>query len=767
MRRIVDRRLEIGAAVCAALVVMVALQLHGSTPTFRHDWQWPALAEMLRALARQKLDAWWWAGFGGPNIAVQVHPYFVVPALASSMLAPFPILLVVCACVWALAAGSMAALLRERFGAAGGAAFAGAMLYAFAPLVVVKTVAGHLPYLAAYAVVPAALWAALGDGLLCAVVLAGAVAWATLQVQVLAVLIVLSFVFRRLRLRYAAAASALGVCAGAAHWWTLIRPGATGATLAMLTSLPWEQNLSAPLGAALMGTGYFRPYWEHAQPPGTTIVYVVFAALYSAAALAAPFFTTFAFRWRIAAIYVAGVALVAGLNGPLALPLAAAFGVVPAASAFRELYDLSILIVVAGSIGAGVLLSRFGAGASTFVAVAVTLVAVAPWLGGGVLSQTGTDPDAARLGAVFDRLADAAPLTRFLISPAVNPVGPREGSPAGADPLAFGYRELMPLWIYLPEAYEPDYLWLLAADRNGRVHRSLGVSAIVRRTSFETKRAAERGWPVRPGFLGATLVPDGLNGRAFGEIEIYELPRPLPILQLATRRFRALATPNVAFDAARGTDPLHGFAPIADVWDLSAMMAAGAPSGVMTFARDASVRVTCAHGQRRIALAAIGHGAIDGRPFDAGSWTTTSVDCLRPLQAAAAPMIGFAPLADVTNAGAIAALLTAGRQPLASLRRDGDTLTARVPACARCALVLAERFDPGWTLLRPDGTPLVASDAGGFNVWNLDLRANDVVRVAYHPAANVLAAVAVSVAAWAAITCALAALGFAALARRR
>jgi hypothetical protein len=766
MHRIVDRRLEIGAAVCAALVVMVALQLHGSTPTFRHDWQWPALPEMLWTLARQKLDAWWWAGFGGPNIAVQVHPYFVVPALASTVLAPFPLLLVLCACVWALAAGSMAALLRERFGATGGAAFAGAMLYAFAPLVVVKTVAGHLPYLAAYAVVPAALWAALGDGLLCAVVLAAAVAWATLQVQVLAALIVLSFVFRRLRLGYAVAACALGVCAGAAHWWTLVRPGATGATLAMLTSRPWEQNLSAPFGAALMGTGYFRPYWEHAQPPGTTVVYLLFAALYAAAALAAPFLTTFAFRWRTAAIYVAGVALVAGLNGPLSVPLAAAFGVVPAASAFRELYDLSILIVVAGSIGAGVLLSRLGARASAFVAVAVTLVAVAPWLGGGVLSQTGTDPGAARLSAAFDRLADAAPLTRFLISPAVNPVGPREGSPAGADPLAFGYRELMPLWIYLPEAYEPDYLWLLAADRNGRVHRSLGVSAIVRRTNFVTKRA-ERGRPLRSAFVAATLVPDGLSARAVGDIEIYELPRPLPILQLATQQFSTLATPNVAFDAPRGTDPLEGFASIADVWDLSAVLAAGAPSGVLTFARHASVRVTCAHGKQRMSLAAIGHGTIDGRPFDAGSWTTTSVDCLRPLQAGAAPMIAFAPLADVANAGAIAALVTADRQPLASLRRDGDTLTARVPACARCALVLAERFDPGWILQQPDGTALVASDAGGLNVWNLDLRANDVVRIVYHPAANVLVAVALSIAAWAAITCALATIGFAALARRR
>jgi len=729
--------------------------MHGSAPAFRHDWQWPALRQTFAGVATQKLDAWWWIGFGDPNIAAQLHPFFAFPNTAGDLLGSFPILAGLFSIVWGASAWGMVALLRDRFGAADAGAFAGAFLYAFAPLVVVKVVAGHLPYLTAYAALPFVIWSSMGSDRKAAIVLAASLCVAGLQLQLFAVAFALMVLFRRLRWAYMAGAAALALCTIAPYLWSLLRPGAAVVTRELMTTRPWELNLSAPLLEAAGGLGYFEPYWQASYPSEIPFAWL-FALLYPLGVAGALLSARYPFRWYLAAIYVVGVLLVAGLHGPLGLPLEAAFNVLPAASAFRELYDLAILIVFACACGFAETLSRIPVRAAWTVTAGVVLLAVTPWVDRGVLSQTGTTAPSPQLQSFLDRRDATAPLTRFLIVPTINPVGRRDESWSGVDSLALPYRSLMPLWIYMPKGLDPAYLWLAAGDA-ATVDRSLGISAIIRRGGYETKHLDHQPQVVLgPGFSADSLIPSHVSGKQIdGQYSLYETRAPLPILQLVPARFSAVLPRSVWFESEHGSNPRLTFAPILDYWYLSSKLAHGAPSGVVTFARRAGVRPRCDVSTMSADIGVLGTGSIDGRNIDAGSWMPLHVICGRLLQVAAKPMIALTPLRDLANWDETRRLLLARRIPLRHLERSDDKLVASAGPCRRCSLVLAERFDPGWILLGSNDHDIAASDVGGFNEWNVDLTAGEQLRVFYRPALALAVAVDLSIAAWLAISVAL------------
>jgi hypothetical protein len=129
-------------------------------------------------------------------------------------------------------------------------------------------------------------------------------------------------------------------------------------------------------------------------------------------------------------------------------------------------------------------------------------------------------------------------------------------------------------------------------------------------------------------------------------------------------------------------------------------------------------------------------------------------------------MIALTSIEDLNNWDETRRFLDSSRVRLRDVARSSDTLAATTTECRHCTLILAERFDPGWVMIDPEGREIVSRNGGGFNEWDVDSSLGERVRVHYRPALGLAVATAVSAGAWITIGLAVLTIGAGAIARR-
>ena len=160
----------------------------------------------------------------------------------------------------------------------------------------------------------------------------------------------------------------------------------------------------------------------------------------------------------------------------------------------------------------------------------------------------------------------------------------------------------------------------------------------------------------------------------------------VPILQLSPKRYGAVSTTTMRFAGEHGSNPRRTVAPIIDFWYLSAELAHGAPSGIMTFAADTRALPICTNNLAANEGAVLGNGTIDGQEVHASAWTPMRFSCGTVLKIAARPMIALTSIEDLGNWDEASAVLDSRRVPLRNVARSSDTLTATTTGCRGCSL---------------------------------------------------------------------------------
>lgn len=162
----------------AAAAIAAPFALRAGVPGLRHDWLWSPDARILAHWALDSLSTWNPRGFGSDAQPPEVN--FVLLAIGAFSWLGVPPHVVLFFVIWtplaAGAAGMLALLRRLEIAIAPAAALAIALSYAASPVLFQKSIAGHIYYLAAYALLPwfaAAAWDAASSRKMWSALLAG------------------------------------------------------------------------------------------------------------------------------------------------------------------------------------------------------------------------------------------------------------------------------------------------------------------------------------------------------------------------------------------------------------------------------------------------------------------------------------------------------------------------------------------------------------------------------------------------------------------
>ncbi|MGI8736206.1 MAG: hypothetical protein DLM53_10800 [Candidatus Eremiobacter antarcticus] len=735
-------QLTASMAFCS-LALGFALWAHSGIPAYRHDWQWPPLSAMLAHSLPARLAAWNWNGLGAPNLALQVHPFFVLTAGLASVCSPKAIL-IGCMVVYACMAASGATVLSMRLLQAtpDGALVAG-VLYALAPLVVNELVAGHVEVLLAYAAVPWAIAASLSSQRSAALLLGSALAWTTLHIQYLLFAVVLIAIVGKVRVnRLTAGPLACAAVVALLGLWSVLNEHAQTVEAQMRTSLPWVVVQSADPIDAMRAVGYFARYWETAA--AHLPLQWLYPWIYPAAVLAAAAVRRGPTTLRLLAAYAVGFLVLSGTKGPAAPAFSWLFSHSLGASALRELYHGAIFVVLPGSVAAAWALSALRWRPMRLaLAAAVAALAAAPFFTGSALGQTGsiTRQDVEASAASFEHAGAA----RFFLRPGVNPMGPVSFDFGGADPLAFSVGEGMPFSVYSASGGDAATVFTLerAFVGSAEITKALGIGLILDRKGFETKFSPNvpfgHAFKIRE-LPGEAPLPAGwrvIHADAASRISVS--PSPASIVRLLKAPTgRGDKREVVSFDVIHGSDIGRAWAPAQDFWYLALPAAIAAADGALTFARDAAVGVQCIPGVR---TADVYRWEISQPPASSGSlgWHLQRPPCGATLRSASR-----APTLTILTA---ASALQGWRELVALGRREEATLknVSRSPSavsatsaedCRRCEVVLAERCDAGWALSVDGQTVPRRGEPCLFdtlNVWSVSLKPGARLLVRYGP----------------------------------
>lgn len=506
-------------ALCCAISVWPIAE-SGSIPAFQQDWAWP----ISRAGDLQWLHAfvglWDERSLGQAN-ALPWQTYAAVPAaLFVLAFGPSAGLALWLFAVLMTAALGCAWMLRE-FGARGAAALVPAAMYAFSPVAFTRLAAGHVPYLVAYALLPFALGyakralergdtrAAIAMGLLLGL--------AACQVQFLAIgwiaVAVLACVLNRSPGWTGRFAVALIVSLAVQLQWLL--PLAVSSTAALYSGQPalisFEYNNSAVPASAAIALGYFPHYYErHALPATFWVLYAIVAGGLIAA---------FCANRRRAAIAltltVLGFILVAGLYGPLSVPLQWAFSHAGWFAVFRDLHYFAVLTAIGAALALGLTLQTFPK--AVWPALAMVLWVSVPAIGGAatrdlIVPRTELDDANADMRAVAARGPG-----RVLWLPAEEPLGRIGSATRGRDFTAYG----PPGNPSVSDAFQnPQLAYALATLRAGRPDwnalRAMDVRYVVFRRYIAANRDENFGTGTSMAFRGRSDAEIGtlLRGEA-------------------------------------------------------------------------------------------------------------------------------------------------------------------------------------------------------------------------------------------------------------
>jgi hypothetical protein len=349
--------------VVLALSVAAPFCLRDGVPGLRHDWSWPVNVDGFRFWFVAGFSSWNPSGFGMPSAAPVVNVIALLWwGLAAIVRSPQLVLLVfLCAC-FVLGQLGMIRLFRELdiepdpvtswlLGAS----------YAYSPVLFQKLVAGHLYYIAAYALLPWFTYygwrACRGRGPVDATILAGLIlAVSSTQIQFLffdALILAIIAVTLPQRRRNALVFLAV-LCFGVLYNVVALvnfPAGEGGGIAARHATRQWEVNLSASL-SELFALGGYLHYDLAALPAALRPLYTLATYVFAVTALAAVVLTmALKDRARVVLVFTAiaavGILVAAGWYGPLQIPLQYAMYHYASFAIFRELFHFMVLYVFA------------------------------------------------------------------------------------------------------------------------------------------------------------------------------------------------------------------------------------------------------------------------------------------------------------------------------------------------------------------------------------------------------------------------------------
>lgn len=440
--------IAVAIAVGASLLVLRPVLAMHAPPAYSQDWAWPVTPASLPDFLAFAFSAWHPTSLGVRNIYPSFAPLWVIEYLVMivfGLTGGVKILLVGIFVSAALGATRLARIVARIPWC--DAALAG-VVYVGLPAFSDKLVAGHLGVLVAWAALPIALGALAEDRLdrplerwICIL----ATLWCGVQVQFLIVapfvllLFLGAFSSPRRVATFALAMAALTLANATSIVQLLTSYATTPWLSAEHTILQWEYAQSVAFPQMLFGTGYFAGYDRIAGDP----TFAVFRAVALAAVVAALVIVCVTRRTRvwaaIAVIYLAGVAIIANLRGPLHEIAAFLYTNVTAASAFRETFHMAALVVLPLGLAAAAvpsLTARFGRHAEALALVLTAIVVVSA----SSLSLTGTIAGELRPYPAAD-LPSAAAMralpqgARVVVTPINQPVASSITGTSGLDPI--------------------------------------------------------------------------------------------------------------------------------------------------------------------------------------------------------------------------------------------------------------------------------------------------------------------------------------------
>ncbi len=403
------RALAAAVPILVAIAIVVPFAMRSGSPGMRHDWLWPSDRETFVSWYQNGLSAWYPNGFGSPQDSPTVDLPLMFFAVISFFGASSELTLAIALVVWlSVAQYGMYACLRildvrlDTF-----AKFALGAAYAFGPVAFQKLVAGHLYYVCAYAVLPffiactlkaverrSGWWRfSIFAGLLLSVMSA--------QIQFVGFGCIIAAVFALSSQRPGRALLqclpivSIGLLHNVVLLVNLAVPAQTQGLMAQHSTYQWEVDLSTPLRAALLLSGYVG-YDQRALSGVESAVYLFgkCVLLFAAVAGVAAAMRRAAYRRAAIAIsIIAAFALVwaTGLFGPLAPVWSAMLYGSPFFTLVREFYHVMALYAVCVTLLASFALAALPRNVQRFAAVMLLFVALP--FAGGLERQVPTVPE--------------------------------------------------------------------------------------------------------------------------------------------------------------------------------------------------------------------------------------------------------------------------------------------------------------------------------------------------------------------------------------
>lgn len=761
------RAMPVFAGAVLASAVVLPLALTPGMPLFLHDWTWSPFSAAVQFTATNLYSAWSAGGIGGPNSAISANVLsWLKPALG--VLPTGKAALV--AYLWLASfftAWGMTRLLKRAFGVRTVPAIIGGAIVAFSPFFFSKLAAGQSSYWAAMAAFIWALDAAIASlrtlSLREACLAAVYFALSTIQMQ----FVVFSFI-------------AIG-CLWLSAPSRRSLPQAVLMAAGALT-LAFPELLMLWRHGPIVGAGISPPYryWTASQSLSLHDAFDLFgfAANYPAIALRSPALETSIYCIAIAmsaigagfalfmavrrspfpfagvlAIGIVGYVWVTGINGPLAALWNSAFAHSADAAFLRELYHAGILVIVPQVALFVAAIDRIAPqSVSTVAAVVVLAVFALPFEANGLvrtLNFVNVPPSYYAMQKSFSPRLGAA-----LFLPAVRPLATRADQIGGTEGLDWISPTELSLYEYYPSPMMAKAVRDLREGRDAQADsllRRLGCNAVIVRDDV-----VSLSWPQPAGTssrdvpaAGGALVADYGSIQAYTRaasplVDVAANALPLPTDGAMRKGVTYLDEPGVSpvqiasFVRASRPDPRAGWVDARDAaWDRDVPLN-GMQYGLVTFRSDEPIRFP---GEGAVDVI-VAHGSGAGAAATFGPFRRELLPRGETLRFAGPVVVSEAqehPVSEHVVPGTIDSLQ---RQALWSYRAVADLH-------GRSAIILRQRFDPGWTLtglhlrvlrhLRADGA---------FNAWIVEGRGKAPLSIDYQPQKRAFTLIAASSLLW-------------------
>jgi len=430
---------------------VAAFSLRNGVPGFRQDWVWPtSSAALVRWFVDSALSQWNPNGLGGGGQIVSFNVVLAaLAAMGAAHVAPLVALFILLAAIFIGALYGVIALLDEldvELGAIGRRALATS--YAIGPIAFQKFVAGHVFWLAAFAMLPwfvMHVWqGANGDRCarsFCAAALLYALS--TTQIQFAAfdafVMLVVMAVICRRPARWLAVPFVITI--GALHNVNALRgpfePRGAFDLARSHGNLVWERDMSTPFASIIHYAGYIG-YDQLAVPHWLDVPYGIATVVAGAIALAGIVVVRDRRTLVFTIIGLAAALFAAGWYGPLETPLSWLLVHDSLFTVFRELYHVMALYALAAVLLTALALTRARRFA-TPIAIALALLVTLPYtsLGASRLVPAIRPDSSEEAVAPFEpRLQALLPYQAPLTAPGVKSAGYGPARFVGDDALA-------------------------------------------------------------------------------------------------------------------------------------------------------------------------------------------------------------------------------------------------------------------------------------------------------------------------------------------